>query len=81
MRPVLSHWFGQQLVEAGVIRAEELNSISRIVIDCTVGEAVQVYVQRFGDADALAKLAPILGGMLRDGTETADAGTLAASGN
>lgn len=81
MRPVLSEWFGKQLVEAGVISAEELNGISRIVIDCTAGEAVQVYVQRFGDKDALARLAPMLGGMLPGGDQTAEAGSLAPGGD
>jgi len=55
MSPVTSEWFAKRLAEAGVISAEELNEISRIVIDCTVGNAVQVYVQRFGQADALEK--------------------------
>lgn len=55
--------FCKALTEAGVLTEAEAASASRIVIDCKHDEAVQVYVQRFGDAEALTKLAPMLKGM------------------
>lgn len=70
-RPMIAREFGNYLVEAGVLTPEELNLTSRIVIDCTAGEAVQVYVQRYGDSDALKALAPMLAGLIRPGEETA----------
>ena len=74
---VMTSWgFAKMLVEAGVLSQEEVNRTSRIVIDCSADGAVQIYVQRFADHAALAKLAPMLGGMIRAGEETAETGTL-----
>lgn len=72
MSVMTSFGFAKCLVEAGVLTQEEANRSSRIVIDCTHGKAVQVYVQRYGEADALAKLAPMLAGMIPAGEDTAD---------
>jgi hypothetical protein len=63
--------FGRALVAAGVLTQDDVNHASRIVIDCTMDAPVQVYVQRYGNASALERLAPMLSGMLRSGDETA----------
>jgi hypothetical protein len=63
MAVVSSEAFGRMLVMAGVIPADQLNRISRIVIDVKSGEGVMIYIQEFGDAGALEKLAPMLKGM------------------
>jgi hypothetical protein len=55
--------FGAMLVEAGVITREELNNTRRIVIDATADHGVMVYVEKYGDTEALANLAPMLKGM------------------
>lgn len=68
--------FAKCLVEAGVCTQEEVNRASRIVIDCQWDSAVQIYVQRYGEIKALRRLAPMLGGMIRAGEETAEGGTL-----
>ena len=69
---VMTTWgFTKLLVEAGVLTQAEVDRTSRIVIDCTQGEAVQIYIQRFGDSEALAKLAPMLAGLIPSGDETA----------
>lgn len=62
--------FGRMLVEAGVITEERLNNITRIVIDCDamIG-TVTVYTQEIPNGEAMAKLAPMLKGMIPDGSE------------
>jgi hypothetical protein len=65
--------FAKCLVDAGLLTQEEANRTSRVVIDCSMDAPVTIYVQRYGDADALAKLAPMLNGMVRAGSETAQA--------
>lgn len=60
--------FGRMLVESGVITKEELNQTERIVIDAdgTTG-LVSVYVKKYGDRDALARLAPMLKDVIPSG--------------
>jgi hypothetical protein len=65
MTAITIQHFGKMLVEAGVLTQERLNKTARIVIDAdTYNGAVMIYVQEFGQGDALAKLAPMLKGML-----------------
>lgn len=71
---VMTPWgFAKCLIEAGILTQDEVNRTSRIVIDCSMDAPVTVYIQRYGDADALAKLAPMLEGLIRPGSETAGA--------
>jgi hypothetical protein len=69
--PMTPWAFAKCLVDAGLLAQEEVNRTSRIVIDCSMDAPVTIYIQRYGDADALAKLAPMLNGMVRAGNETA----------
>lgn len=63
--------FYEALIKAGVVTEAEASTASRIVIDCQSGGPVEIYVQRYGDAHALALLAPLLGEMIRRGEDTA----------
>lgn len=73
MGQVMTPWeFGKCLVEAGVLTQEEVNRTSRVVIDCSFDKPVQIYIQRYGEREALSALAPMLAGLLRAGEETAD---------
>lgn len=56
--------FVDMLVEAGVVTREQASRISRIVIDCNHDRPVQIYIQEYGQANALEQLAPMLKGMI-----------------
>ncbi len=58
--------FGKMLVEAGVISRERLNNTCRIVIDANSDGELFIYIQEFGNREALEKLAPMLKGMIPD---------------
>jgi len=58
--------FIDALVEAGVITRDRLNRTARIVIDMNNKGELFVYTQEYGDGEALAKLAPMLKGMIPD---------------
>lgn len=66
MPKVTSFAFAKALVEAGVITEERLNKTTRIVIDMNNNGELTIYTQEFGDGEALAKLAPMLKGMIPD---------------
>lgn len=72
MAPMTPWAFAKCLVDAGVLTQEEVNKTSRIVIDCSRDSAVEIYLQQYGQADALTRLAPMLSGLIRDGAQTAD---------
>ena len=59
--------FGNALVEAGVFTKEELNTIHRVVIDAKSGHPIMVYVEKYGDDEALAGLAPLIKDMIPHG--------------
>lgn len=52
--------FQQALIDAGVIRTED--RVRRVVIDVQVGEAVKLYVERYGD-ERLLDVVPALTGV------------------
>lgn len=60
MSKITAHGFAQMLVAAGVITPDEAGQTRRIVIDCSDGHGVMVYTERYADAEALARLAPML---------------------
>lgn len=61
-----SFGFAKMLVEAGVITEERMNKTARLVIDLQPNGELMIYVQEFGDTEALKKLAPMLKGMIPD---------------
>jgi hypothetical protein len=68
MAKITAWAFGQMLVEAGVLTKERLGNTARIVIDAKGDDGtVTLYVQEYGDSEALARLAPMLKGILDDG--------------
>ena len=64
MSKIDSSVFGNALVKAGIFTKEELNDIHRVVIDVKSGHAVMVYVEKYGDVEALAGLAPLIKDMI-----------------
>ena len=46
-RVIKAEKFGQALAEAGIVK--DLDYVRRIVIDAEAGNAVKIYVERFGD--------------------------------
>lgn len=53
--------FAKALVDAGMVAEADLKFISRYVIDCNASTGtVEIYIQKFGDEEALAKLMPML---------------------
>jgi hypothetical protein len=66
---MMAHAFGQALVAAGLITAEELNQTCRIVIDAVGGEPVMIYTQKIGDKDGLEKLVPMLKELIPSGQD------------
>jgi hypothetical protein len=66
MAKTTSWKFAKALVEAGVITEERLNNTHRIVIDLQSDGGLFIYTQEYGDGEALAKLAPMLKGMIPD---------------
>lgn len=71
-RPMTSWQFGKHLVAAGIISQEELNRTRRVVIDATSGELVRIYTDRFGGNDSLARLAPMLEGLIPERSDDDD---------
>ena len=59
--------FTKALVDAGLLTEEEMINTRRIVIDITNDAVPVLYIEKYGDDSALAKLAPMLKGMFRDG--------------
>lgn len=59
--------FGRMLVEAGILTQERCDRTVRIVIDAKAGDAVVIYTQEIAEGGAIAKLAPMLEGMIPDG--------------
>lgn len=55
--------FVAALIEAGVLTKEQANNTERLVIDVQ-GGSLTIYRKEFGDGEALAKLAPMLKGLL-----------------
>jgi hypothetical protein len=60
-RRILAQTLLDALAEAGIIR-EKGEYIRRVVIDAEVGNAVRIYVERFGD-DRLIRVAQTLAGV------------------
>lgn len=59
-RPILSDQFVKALIDAGVVRGDDL--IKRLVIDAQVNHAVVIYVERLGD-ERLLNVALALNGI------------------
>jgi hypothetical protein len=59
-RKITSDRFFNALVAAGVFRDDE--SVRRVVIDAQAGNALVIYVERFGDT-RLIEIAPVLTGL------------------
>ena len=70
MSKTTAHGFGQILVQAGVLTQDEAGMTRRIVIDCTDGHGVMVYVERYADSESLVRLAPMLRDIIPPRTDT-----------
>lgn len=69
MAKIISRGFAQMLIDAGIITAERMMNVKRIVIDIDADSVPMLYFQEYGDSEALEKLAPMLKGMIPDGKE------------
>ena len=66
MNPIMYYDFSKALAEAGVFTEDELNNITRIVIDVKHGDFVVMYVEYFGD-ERILKVAQTLNGVVIEG--------------
>jgi hypothetical protein len=78
-RPVLTpQEFGEALAAAGIFTTEELNDITRLVIDVRPGCLVTMHIQRVGD-ERLLDIATILHGARETPEQRVDTGLVPRS--